>query len=121
MIQFDVNLEFAIFSKVYEESLDKLTQDLHKRKQNLKWVYERDNLTAEQLKKANAEEEHILLIVEYIRAVEEMLQITRDVLDNRRENQIDWHQEYLKECQKGVEFTEMMMSKLSKIRADEKK
>lgn len=114
MIQFDINLEFAIFSKVYEEKLNLLKQDLLKRKQTLKWVYERDNLTAEQLKKANAEEEHIGLVVDYIRNTENLFQVVLNVLVDKRQDQINWHNEWKREVEKNLEFTQFMITKFAK-------
>lgn len=121
MIQFDIDLEFAIFTKVYEDTLELVTQDLAKRKQNLKWVYERDNLTADQLKKANAEEAHISLMVDYIRASENVFKALMDSLSNRRENQIDWHAEWKKEAEDHVKFVELMISKYRKLKENEAK
>lgn len=121
MIQYDVNAEFAIFSEVYNETLQRVKQDLAERKQKVKWVYERDNLTAEQLKKTNAEEEHILLMVEYIRISEQLLQTMFEVLHRSRQDQIYWFEEWKKEGEKGLEFTQMMIQKYQKLKANEEK
>lgn len=121
MIQFDINLEYAIFKEAYTASLDKVKQDLDKRKQLVKWVYERDNLTADQIKKTNQEEEHISIMIEYIVQSELLINSLVDLLVNRRQDQIDWHEEFIKEQEKGIQFTEMMLVKYQKLRANEGK
>lgn len=121
MIQFDINLEYAIFKEAYAASLEKVKQDLAKRKQLVHWVYERDNLTAEQIKKTNQEEEHISIMVEYIVQSELLINSLVGLLVNRRQDQIDWHEEFKREQEKGLQFTEMMLVKYQKLRANEGK
>jgi hypothetical protein len=121
MIQFDINLEYAIFKEAYADALNAVKQDLAKRKQLVKWVYERDNLSTEQIKKTNQEEEHIAVMVEYVVQSELLINSLVNLLVNRRHDQIDWHEEFLREQEKGLQFTEMMITKYQKLRSNEGK
>lgn len=77
MIQFDLNLEYAILTMAYADTLTRAKEDLAERKRKLKWLYEKDNLTAEHLKRANTEESHIRLMVEYIQITEDVFKVSR--------------------------------------------
>ena len=120
MIQFDINLEYAIFKETYDASLEKLKEDLSKRKELVKWVYERLNLTPVQIKKTNQEEEHIATVVDFIVQSESLIKALIDLLVDRRQNQIDWHEEFIKEQENSIRFTETMITKYQKLRSDEK-
>ena len=116
MINLDVSLEYAIFSKAYREALENLKKDLAKRSHHIKMIFEKDGITKDLIDRANREQEYLKKIVEYISTAESLINILLSKLNNLQGLQIDWHEEYLRECKAHQEFVEMIILKYNKIK-----
>lgn len=116
MFPFDINLDFAIYNGLYHETLEKVKKDLIDRSRKVAWVYQRDNLTDDQLKRVRLEEEHIRLMGEFIDNANHIVKIMMDHISDRQENQIIWYEEWKRQVKENYDFTEMMISKYKNLK-----
>jgi hypothetical protein len=116
MFQLDSNLEFSIFNRVYNESLEKLKADLIERGKKVAWIYQRDNLTADQLKRAQIEEKHLKVVSEFIDNSNHVINLMIDQLLNKKEDQILWHDEWMREVESNRQFVESIIAKYKKLK-----
>lgn len=116
----DISLEYAIFNEAYKEALTQLREDLKIRSWALKQVYERDGLTKQIIDKANKEEAYIKNIISYITASEHVIKILIDHLIDKKQIQINWHEEWKQECFEHQRFVESMLNKYNQLKRNGK-
>jgi hypothetical protein len=116
----DISLEYAIFNEAYKAALTQLREDLKVRSWHLKQVFERDGLTKQVIDKANKEEQYIKNIIGYITSSEHVISCLISHLIDKKQIQIDWHAEWLEECNNHQRFVQMMLMKYTKLQKNGK-